>query len=123
MFVSPSDNFTGYGQIMLRQQNFTATAQEVTIDVIKNQSVVFTCETFPTLNVRLPGSSLFGTNLPANLIVRGEVTTGFFTFEFQNVSQSDNGTAFQCRGGGGFTDIGVIIVLCKLLQLWFHVLS
>ena len=108
---------------MLRQRNFTATAQEVTIDVIKNQSVVFTCETFPTLNVRLPGSSLFGTNLPANLIVRGEVTTGFFTFEFQNVSQSDNGTAFQCRGGGGFTDIGVIIVLCKLLQLWFHVLS
>ena len=114
MFVSPSDNFTGYGQIMLRQRNFTATAQEVTIDVIKNQSVVFTCETFPTLNVRLPGSSLFGTNLPANLIVRGEVTTGLFTFEFPNVSQSDNGTAFQCSGGGGFTDIGVIIVLCKL---------
>ena len=102
---------------MLRQRNTSETAQEVTIDVIENQSVIFACATFPTLNVRPPGSSTFAINRPDNLIVRGELTTGFFTFEFQNVTRSDNGTEFQCRGGQGFTDIGVIIVSCKLLQL------
>ena len=83
--------------------------------MIENQSVTFTCETFPTISIRLPGSSTFSvTNI---LIPRGELTTGLFTFEFQNVTQSDNGTAFQCSGAQGFTDIGVIIVSCKLLQL------
>ena len=105
-------------QITLRQQNTGETPQEVTIDVIENQSVTFTCETFATISIRPPGSSTFGaTNIPGNLIPRGELTTGLFTFEFQNVTQSDNGTAFQCSGAQGFTDIGVIIVSCKLLQL------
>ena len=118
MFVSPSNNFTGHGQITLRQ---TITAQEVAIEVIENQSVTFVCETFATLGTRPPGSPNFVINPPPNLIPRGELTTGLFTFEFQNVTRSDNGTEFQCLSGGGFTDIGVIIVLCKLLQLWFHV--
>ena len=118
MFVSPSNNFTGHGQITLRQTN---TAQEVAIEVIENQSVTFVCETFATLGTRFPGSPNFVINPPPNLVVRGELTTGLFTFEFQNVTRSDNGTEFQCLSGGGFTDIGVIIVLCKLLQLWFHV--
>ena len=121
MFVSPDDNFTGHGQITLRQQNTSETPQEITIEVVENQSVTFTCATFPTLGIRPPGSSTFVINVPGNLIARGELTTGLFTFEFQNVTRSDNGTAFQCASGQGFTDIGVIIVLCKLLQLWFHV--
>ena len=73
------------------------------------------CQAFPTINVRLPGSSIFGTEPLPNLRVIDSLT-----FEFQNVSQSDNGTAFQCRSGAGFTDIGVIIVLCKLLLLQYH---
>ena len=109
--------YVSIGQITLRQRNFSETAQEVTIDVIENQSVTLTCAAFPTINIRAPGSSVFGTNISDNLIVRGELTAGFFTFEFQNVTRSDNGTAFQCRSASGFTDIGVIIVLCKLLQL------
>ena len=109
MFVS--DNFTGHGQITLRQRNTSETAQEVTIDVIENQSVAFACAAFPTLNVRPPGSSNFGTNIPPNLM---PIAPFPFTFEFQNVTRSDNGTEFQCRGPSGFTDIGVIIVLCKL---------
>ena len=112
--------YVSIGQITLRQRNTSETAQEVTIDVIENQSVTFACATFPTINVRPPGSSTFGTNIldiVPNLIARGELTTGLFTFEFQNVTQSDNGTEFQCRGAQGFTDIGVIIVSCKLLQL------
>ena len=118
MFVSTSDNFTGHGQITLRRRNTSETAQEVAIDVIENQSVTFECETFVTISIRAPGSSTFVvTNIPDNLIPRGELTAGFFTFEFQNVTQSDNGTALRCASGLGFTDIGVIIVLCKLLQV------
>ena len=100
--------YVSTGQITLRQRNSSETPEEVTIDVIENQSGTFVCETFSTLNFRPPGSSIFGTNIPNNLIPDG------LTFEFQNVRRSDNGTAFQCRGAGGFTDIGVIIVLCKL---------
>ena len=100
--------FVSTGQVTLRARSTNETAQEVTINVIENQSVTFVCETFPTLNVRPPGSSIFGTNIPNNLIADG------FTFEFQNVRRSDNGTAFQCRGAQGLTDIGVTIVLCKL---------
>ena len=114
MFVSPSNNFTGHGQITLRQTN---TAQEVAIEVIENQSVTFVCETFATLGTRPPGSPNFVINPPPNLVVRGELTTGLFTFEFQNVTRSDNGTAFLCSGGLGSTDIGVIIVSCELLHL------
>ena len=108
--------YVSTGQITLRRRNTSETPQEVTIDVIENQSVTFICETFATLNVRPPGST-FGTNvqeLVPNLVARGELTPGFFTFDFQNVTRSDNGTAFQCRSGQGFTDIGVTIVLCKL---------
>ena len=100
--------YVSTGQITLRQRNTNETAQEVNIDVIENQNVTFRCEAFTTLNVRPPGSSIFGTNIPNNLIADG------LTFEFQNVRRSDNGTAFQCRSGQGFTDIGVTIVLCKL---------
>ena len=120
LFVSPS-NITGHGQITLRWRNTSETAQEVAIEVIENQSATFVCEAFATLNVRPPGSSSFGSNvqeLVPNLIVRGELTTSLFTFEFQNVTRSDNGTAFQCHGAQGFTDIGVIIVLCKLWLCW-----
>ena len=89
-------------------------APEVTIDVIEDESVIFTCQSFPTLNVRRPeAGATFGTDLPDNL---RPVVMGALTFVFQNVSRSDNGTAVQCRGGGGATNIGVIIVLCKL---WF----
>ena len=115
MFVSPDDNFTGHGQITLRQQNTSETVQEVAIEVIENQSATFVCETFATLGTRAPGGSTFVVSPPPpKLISLGELTPGFFTFDFQNVTRSDNGTAFQCRSGQGFTDIGVTIVLCKL---------
>ena len=90
-------------------------APEVAINVIESESVTFRCEMFPTINVRPPGSSIFGSIIPSNL--RALVP---LTFELINVSRSDNGTAFQCRGGAGFTDIGVIVVSCKLLLLQFH---
>ena len=109
--ISVSNNLTG--QITLNvsvdQGQDPDLAPEVAINVIEDESVTFRCQTFPTINVRPPGSSTFGTTLPPNLRV-----IDFLTFEFQNVSRSDNGTALQCRGGGGFTDIGVIIVLGKL---------
>ena len=114
MFVSPSNNFTGHGQITLRQRNTSETLQEVAIDVIENQSATIICEMFATLSIRAPGGSTFVVNPPPKLIPLGELTPGFFTFDFQNVSQSDNGTAFRCSSAIGFTDIGVIIVLCKL---------
>ena len=86
-------------------------APEVAINVIEDESVTFRCVTFATLNVRRPGAARadFGTGLPDNLM-----PVGTLTFEFQNVSRSDNGTAVQCRGAGGATSIGVINVLCKL---------
>ena len=96
LFVSPSNNFTGHGQITLRQTN---TAQEVAIEVIENQSVTFVCETFATLGTRFPGSPNFVINPPPNLVVRGELTTGLFTFEFQNVTRNDNGLHFSVLVG------------------------
>ena len=84
-------------------------APEVAINMIEGESVTFRCQAFPTINVRPPGTTTFGTSLPSNLRFIDPLT-----LELVNVSRSDNGTAFQCRGGGGFTDIGVIIVLCKL---------
>ena len=87
--------------------------QDIAIDVVEGQSVMFVCEAFATLSTRQPGSS-FGTNRPDNLMPLGALTPGFFTFDFQNVSRSDNGIAFMCSGAGGMTDIGIIIVLCKL---------
>ena len=91
-------------------------AQDIAIDVVEGQGVMFVCQTFETLGTRQPGGSIFVSDpVPPRVISLGESTTGFFfTFEFQNVTRSDNGTAFQCRSGQGFTDIGVIIVLCKL---------
>ena len=109
--ISVSNNLTG--QITLNvsvdQGQAPEDSPEVAINVIEDESVTFSCQRFPTLNIRPPGSSLFGTTIPPNLRV-----IDFLTFEFQNVSRSDNGTALQCRGGASFTDIGVIIVLCKL---------
>ena len=109
--ISVSNNVTG--QITLNvsvdQGQQPEDSPKVAINVIEDESVTFSCQRFSTLNVRPPGSSTFGSNLPPNLRV-----IDFLTFEFQNVSRSDNGTAFQCRGRGGFTDIGVIIVLRKL---------
>ena len=88
--------------------------QDVPIEVVEGQNVMFMCETFESLGTREPGGSTFGVNPPTNLVVLDELTPGFFSFDFQNVSRSDNGTAFQCRSGAGRTDIGIIIVLCKL---------
>ena len=84
-------------------------APEVAINVIEGESVTFRCESFTTLFVHLPGSTALWSILPPNLRV-----TDSLTFEFQNVSRSDNGLEFQCRSGAGFTDIAVINVLCKL---------
>ena len=84
-------------------------APEVPINVIEGESVTFGCEAFPTLLNRPPGNSHFGIGLPSNLRIIDSLT-----FEFQNATRNDNGTVFQCRSAGGFTDIGVIIVLCKL---------
>ena len=89
-------------------------SQEIPIDVVEGQSVMFVCETFATLGTRELGGSNFGINPPPNLVPLGELTDGFFSFDFQNVSRSDDRIAFQCSSGGGMTDIGVIIVLCKL---------
>ena len=102
------------GQIMLNtsQASQDEQAPEVAISVIEDESVTFRCQAItqtPTLNIRDPGSSTFGSTLPPNLM-----TIDPLTFEFINVSRSDNGFAFQCRAGAGFTDIGVIVVLCKL---------
>ena len=110
--------FTGHGQITLNasvdQEQVPEQALEVAINVIEGESVTFQCAAFPTLSVRPPGSSIFGSTIPPNLRALDPLT-----FELINISQSDNGTAFQCRGGAGFTDIGVIIVLCKLLLLQY----
>ena len=84
-------------------------APEVPINVIEGESVTFGCEAFTTLQNRPPGNPDFGTDPLPNLRVIDPLT-----FEFQNVFQSNNGTAFQCRAGSGFTEIGVINVLCKL---------
>ena len=86
-------------------------APEVPINVIEGESVTFRCEPFLTLNFRPPGSSNFETDLPSNLRA---IIIDPLTVEFQNATRNDNGTAFQCRGAGGFTEIGVINVLCKL---------
>ena len=106
-----SNNLTG--QITLNvavdQGQDPDLAPEVTIDVVEGESVTFRCQAFPTLNVRPSGSSIFGSNLPPNFR-----TINSLTFELINVSRSDNGIAFQCRVVAGFTDIGVINVLCKL---------
>ena len=120
LFVSALDNFTGHSQITLNVSLVpqAGEASEVAINVIEDESVRFSCQAItqsPTLEHRPPGSSTFGTTLPPNLRVINSLT-----FEFQNVSRSDNGTAFQCRGGGAFTDIGVIIVLRKLLLLQYQ---
>ena len=119
LFVSASDNFTGHGQITLNvavdQVQAPEQAPEVAINVIEGESVTFECQAFPVLQHRPPGSSTFTADPLPNLRVIGPLT-----FEFQNVSQSDNGTAFQCRSGAGFTDIGVIIVSCKLLLLQYQ---
>ena len=88
-------------------------SQDIPIEVVEGQSVRFVCEAFATLSTRPPGGD-FGTIVLPNLIARGELTTGFYTFDFQNVSRSDSGTAFQCSSAGGMTDIGIIIVFCKL---------
>ena len=107
--ISVSNNLIGQITLNVSVNLVPEAAPEVTINVIEDESVTFRCQTFPTINVRLPGSSLFGTTLPPNLRVVGPLT-----FELTNVSQSDTGTVFQCRGGRGFTDIGVLVVLCKL---------
>ena len=111
-FISTSDNFTGHGQITLNvsadQRQAPEQALEVAINVVEGESVTFRCQAFPTLQHRPPGGSSFGTDLLPNLRVIDSLT-----FELINVSQNDNGTAFQCHTGAGFTDIGVIIVLCK----------
>ena len=107
MFVSVSA-----GQIVL---NETTMAQDIAFNVVEGQGVIFVCEMFATLGTRIPGGSTFVVNQPpSKLVILGDLTPGFFTFDFQNVTRSDNGTAFQCSGAQGFTDIGVIIVLCKL---------
>ena len=109
MFVS--NNLTG--QITLNasvnQGQDPQEAPRVPIDVIEGESVTFGCQAFPTLQHRSPGAPSFETDPLPNLRVIDPLT-----FEFQNVSRSDNGFAFQCRVVAGFTDIGVINVLCKL---------
>ena len=107
--ISVSNNLTGQITLNVSVDLVPEAAPEVAISVIEDESVTFRCQVFPTINVRQPGSSTFGSTLPPNLRIVGPLT-----FELVNVSRSDNGTVFQCRGGGGFTDIGVIIVLCKL---------
>ena len=114
LFVSALDNFTGHGQVTLNasQAPQPEQASEVAINVIEDESARFSCQAItqsPTINIRSPGSSTFGSTPPPNLRVIGPLT-----FELVNVSRSDNGTAFQCRSGAGVTDIGVIVVLCKL---------
>ena len=90
-------------------------SQDIAFNVVEGQGVIFVCETFATLGTRIPGGSTFVVNPPpSKLVILGELTTGFFTFDFQNVTRSDNGTAFRCSGAGGITDVGIIIVLCKL---------
>ena len=113
VFVSIANNPTG--QITLNasidQQLPPEDSPEVAINVIEGGSVTFRCQAItpnPVLNIRPPRNSAFGTTLPPNLRIIDSLT-----YEFQNVSRSDIGTAFQCRRGASFTDIGVIIVLRK----------
>ena len=72
-------------------------APEVAINVIEGESVMFRCQAFPTFQHRPPGSTTFTTYPLPNMRVIDPLT-----FEFQNVSRSDNGFAFQCRAGAGF---------------------
>ena len=114
LFVSALDNFTGHGQVTLNASLAPQPEQasEVAINVIEDESVRFSCQAItqsPTVNIRPSGSTTFGSTLPPNFRAIDPLT-----FELTNVSQSDNGTAIQCRSGGAFTDIGVIIVLRKL---------
>ena len=120
LFVSALDNFTGHGQVTLNVSLAPQPEQasEVAINVIEDESVRFSCLAItqsPILNIRPPGSTTFGSTLPPNFRPIDPLT-----FELTNVSRSDNGTAFQCRSGGAFTEIGVIIVLCKLFLLQYH---
>jgi len=78
--------------------------------------VTFQCRvSFATPQVRLPGESAFGFNFPANLMLVGSMDE--VTFTVVNAQRSENSTAFQCGGGGQFTNIGVLNVYCKLYSL------
>ena len=67
------------------------------------------------LQVRLPGMTIFVTDLPANVMrvgINDEVT-----ITVTNAQRSENSTVFQCGGGGVSTDFGVLNVYCKLYSL------
>ena len=109
-FSSVSDIFIGQ-PIPLHAAARVEEPMEIGINVTEGGNVTFQCAMItatPTLNVRFPGEP-FGTTLPTNLREDDELT-----FTLVNVSQSNNGTEFQCRGGGAETDIGVISVQSKL---------
>jgi len=66
------------------------------------------------LAIRLPGESIFGTDLPANVMRDG--INDEVTITVVNAQRSENSTAFRCAGGGQATDIGVLNVYCKLYR-------
>ena len=65
-----------------------------------------------TLQVRLPGESNFGLNLPANVMRVG--SNDEVTITVVNAQRSENSVAFLCGSGGQVTNIGVLNVYCKL---------
>ena len=67
------------------------------------------------LQVRLPGMTIFVTDLPANVMrvgINDEVT-----ITVTNAQRSENSTAFLCSSGGQITNVGVLNVYCKLYSL------
>ena len=119
-FASVPDIFIGQ-PIPLYAAASVEEAMVIDINVTEGGNVTFQCAMItatPTLNVRFPGES-FGTTLPSNLREDDELT-----FTLVNVSQSNDGTEFQCRGGGAETDIGVISVQSKcntfLIRIHFY---
>jgi len=103
------------GQVIL---TLTQNPQDVPIVVTEGNNVTFQCR-IPRatiiLAVHLPGTTIFVTDLPANVMRVG--SNDVVTITVINAQRSENSTAFQCGGGGVSTDIGVLNVYCKLYSL------
>jgi len=86
--------------------------------VTEGDNVTFQCS-IPSAaiipSVRLPGTTIFVTDLPDNVMRVG--SNDVATITVTNAQRSENSTAFQCGGGGVSTDIGVLNVYCKLYSL------
>ena len=105
--------FTGQVTLTVNQN-----PEDVPIVVTEGDNVTFQCS-IPSaviiLSVRLPGQTIFVTDLPANVMRVG--SNDVATITVTNAQRSENSTAFQCGSGGQTTNTGVLNVYCKLYSL------